>query len=63
MVWEIWFKVTKVKTDQQASNDEKQVNKVVINVKEWTGGHGFTSGISPKIIKHNCWVNELQLGN
>ena len=53
MVWEIWFKETEVKTDQQASNDEKQVNKVVINVKEWAGGHGFTSGISPKIIKHN----------
>ena len=63
MVWKIWLKAIKVKTDQQANDGEKQVNKVVINVKEWTGGHGFTSGISPKIIKHNYWVNELQLGN
>ena len=49
--------------DQQASDDEKQVNEVAINVKEWTGGHSFTSGVSPKIIKHSYWVNELQLGN
>src|SRR5664279_128226 len=60
IVWKILLKTIKVKTDQQASNNEKQVKEVVINVKEWTGDHGFTSGISSKIIKHNCWGNELQ---
>ena len=34
--------------DQRASDDEKQVNEVVINVEEWTEGHRFTSGVSPK---------------
>ena len=33
--------------EHRASDDEKQVNEVVINVKEWTGGHSFTSGVSP----------------
>ena len=37
----------KSKTKQRASDHEKQVNEVVINVKEWTGGHSFTSGVSP----------------
>ena len=36
-----------METDQRASEYEKQVNGVVINVKIWTGGHGFTSGVSP----------------
>ena len=49
--------------DQKASEYEKQVNKIVNNVKRWTGGHGFTSGVSPinKILI--CRVNKLQLGN
>ena len=36
-----------METDQRASEYEKQVNGVVINGKRWTGGHGFTSGVSP----------------
>ena len=34
----------------------------VINLKRWTGVHGFTSGVSPinKILIR--WVNKLQLG-
>ena len=36
----------KSRTEQRESDDEKQVNEVVINVKEWTGGHSFTSGVS-----------------
>ena len=36
------------KKEQRASYDEKQVNELVINVKEWTGGHRFTSGVSTK---------------
>ena len=32
--------------DQWSNDDEKQVNEVVTNVKRWTGGHGFTSGVS-----------------
>ena len=35
-----------METDQCASEYEKQVNGVVINVKRWTGGHRFTSGVS-----------------
>jgi len=57
------LKTINVKTDQQASNSKKQVKEVVINVKEWTGGHSFTSGVSPKDNKQTCWVNKLQLGN
>ena len=34
--------------DQRSSDDEKQVNEDVINVREWTGGHRFTSGVSSK---------------
>ena len=34
-------------TDLRANDYEKQVNGVVINGKRWTGGHGFTSGVSP----------------
>ena len=26
--------------------NEKKVNEVVNNIKRWTGGHGFTSGVS-----------------
>ena len=36
-----------MKMDQRASDDGKKVNEVVNNVKRWTGGHGFTSGVSP----------------
>ena len=32
----------------RASDDKKKLNEVVINVKEWTGGYRFTSGVSPK---------------
>ena len=46
MVWKIIVIKTKVKTGQRASDDEKQVNKVINNVKEWTRGHSFTSGVS-----------------
>ena len=35
-----------MKMDQQESDGGKQVNGVVINGKKWTGGHGFTSGVS-----------------
>ena len=35
-----------MKTDQRASDGEKQVNGVVNDVKRWTGGHRFTSGVS-----------------
>ena len=35
-----------MKTDQRASDGGKKVNGVVINVKRWTGGHRFTSGVS-----------------
>ena len=37
----------KIKKGPASDDDEKEVNKVVINVKEWTGGHRFTSGVSP----------------
>ena len=37
-----------MKIGQRASDDEKQVNMVVINEENRTGGHGFTSGVSPK---------------
>ena len=37
-----------MKTEQRASDGEKQVNEVVINEENRTGGHGFTSGVSPK---------------
>ena len=43
----VWLKAIKSEKEQRASDDEKQVNEVVINVKEWTGGHSFTRGISP----------------
>ena len=35
-----------MKTYQRDSDGRKQVNGVVINVKMWTGGHKFTSGVS-----------------
>ena len=38
----------KSRMKQRASDDEKKGNEVVINVKEWTGGQSFTSGVSPK---------------
>ena len=41
-----------MKTEQRASDDDKQVNKVVINEENRTGGHSFTSGVSPKTNKH-----------
>ena len=37
----------KSKTEQRASDDEKQVNEVVINEENRTGGHSFTSGVPP----------------
>ena len=40
------MKWNKCKSDQRSNDDEKQVNEVVNNVKRWTGGHGFTSGVS-----------------
>ena len=36
-----------METGQRASEYENQVNEIVDNVKIWTGGHGFTSGVSP----------------
>ena len=36
-----------METNQRARDCEKQVNDVVINIKIWTGGHGFTTGVSP----------------
>ena len=33
--------------DQRESDYGKKVNEVVNNVKIWTGGHGFTSGVYP----------------
>ena len=52
-----------MKTAQRSIDDGKKVNKVVNNVKRWTGGHGFTSGISPinKILILR--INKVQLGN
>ena len=41
-----------IETDQWSNDDEKQVNEVVNNVKRWTGGHGFTSGVS-QLIKYS----------
>ena len=41
------LEVMKRKKERRASDDEKQVNEVLINIKEWTGGHSFTSGVSP----------------
>ena len=41
-----------MKTEQRASDDEKAANVVVINEKNRTGGHSFTSGVSPKNNKH-----------
>ena len=35
-----------METDHRSNDDEKQVNEVVNNEKRWTGGHGFTSGVS-----------------
>ena len=35
-----------MKSDQRINDDEKQVNEVLNNVKRWTEGHGFTSGVS-----------------
>ena len=35
-----------MKSDQWSNDDENQENEVVNNVKRWTGGHGFTSGVS-----------------
>ena len=35
-----------MKSDQWSNDDEKKVNEVVNNVKRWTRGHGFTSGVS-----------------
>ena len=35
-----------METDQRSNDDEKQLNEVVNNVKRWTGGHGFTNGVS-----------------
>ena len=32
--------------DQRASDGGKQVNGILINVKRWTGGYRFTSGVS-----------------
>ena len=46
-----------MKTDQRSNDDEKQVNKVVNNVKRWTGGHGFTSGVSQIAVK---WAKRTQ---
>ena len=40
------LEVMKIKTKQRASDDEKQVNKVVLNDEKWTGRHSFTSGVS-----------------
>ena len=40
------MKWNKCKNDQRSNDDEKPVNEVVNNVKIWTGGHGFTSGVS-----------------
>ena len=41
-----------MKTDQRASDGEKRVNVVVINGRRWTGGHEFTSGVSPQDKMH-----------
>ena len=41
-----------MKMEQRASDDENQVNKVVINEENRTGVHSFTSGVSPKNNKH-----------
>ena len=35
-----------METDQRSNDDGKQINEIVNNVKRWTGGHGFTSGVS-----------------
>ena len=32
------------------SKNGRAKNEFVNNIKEWTGGHSFTSAISPKII-------------
>ena len=50
-----------MKSDQWSNDDKKQVNEVVNNVKRWTGGHGFTSGVSQVNKICMLWVNELQL--
>ena len=36
-----------METDQRANDYEKQIKGVVFNGKIWTGGHGFTSVVSP----------------
>ena len=36
-----------MKIEQQASDDENQLNEVVINEENRTGVHSFTSGVSP----------------
>ena len=36
---------------------------VAINRKRWTGGHGFTSGVSQVNRTIIWWVSKLQLGN
>ena len=54
------MEVMKSKTDQRASDDEKQANKVVFNEKNRTRGHSFTSGVSPK--KTNMLGEQITAG-
>ena len=51
-----------MKTNQRASEYEKRVNKVVNNVKIWTGGHRFTSGVSPKDKSTNMFGEQIIAG-
>ena len=41
----------------------KAIKEGCIYEENRTGGHGFTSGVSPKENRHALRVNKLQLGN
>ena len=43
------FVCSKVKENNDCSRKSRNCSGFFINVKEWTGVHRFTSGVSPKI--------------